>query len=127
MIFFFQDTAFHLVRYFTDLSQLSVQDDLPANKDAPTSIPCASSIEGDLDESDIPLGGSVDNLQKEIFFKEINFSPDLTIRIDYQVFINDSRSFSTKFLSNVRLFIYFSKVLASFYVVRSPKLNLISP
>ena len=73
------------MRYFTDLSQLSVQDDLPANKDVPTSIPCASSIEGELDESEIPLG-SVDNSQKEIFFKEINFSPDLTIRIDYQVF-----------------------------------------
>ena len=67
-----QDTAFHLVRYFTDLSQLSIQD-CSVDK----SMSCSSH-----DPSGAP---TTDNSPKEIFFKEINFSPDLSVRIDYQV------------------------------------------
>ena len=69
---------------------MSVQDDLPANKDTlPDSIPCGgeSSIDGE-EESEL-TGES--NAAKEIFFKEINFSPDLTIRIDYQVIAREVR------------------------------------
>ena len=68
-----QDTAFHLVGYFTDLSLLSVQD-YTAEKSM-----SSSSAEGESDSAQGPT------VPTEIFFKEINFSPDLSIRIDYQV------------------------------------------
>ena len=71
-----------------------MQDDLLANKDTTDSIPCESSIDGKF--GDHQSGGEYhldltgENAAKEIFFKEINFSPDLTIRIDYQVWFGTS-------------------------------------
>ena len=64
---------FNLVfqKYNLDLSQLSCQD-----------YSVEKSMSSAADPSEYPQD---EQQPKEIFFKEINFSPDLTIRMDYQV------------------------------------------
>ena len=66
-----------------------LKDDLTAGKETQSSIPCDSSTD---EYGDSEPTCAIDNSQKEIFFKEINFSPDLTIRIDYQVQILTHRN-----------------------------------
>ena len=66
-----QDTAVHLFTFFTELSQLSLQDE-PVYRD-PSPTPLTE------DDSAHPPE------KKEIFFKDVTFSPDLSIRVDYQV------------------------------------------
>lgn len=66
-----QDTAFHLFTFFTELSQLSIQDEPVYRESSPT-----SQMQDDGDNAPE---------KKEIFFKDVTFSPDLSIRVDYQV------------------------------------------
>jgi len=67
-----QDTAFHLFTFFTELSQLSIQDEPVYRDSSPT-----SQLQ---DENSETL-----TEKKEIFFKDVTFSPDLSVRVDYQV------------------------------------------
>ena len=66
-----QDTAVHLFTFFTELSQLSLQDEPVYRDPSPTALT--------EDDSAHPPE------KKEIFFKDVTFSPDLSIRVDYQV------------------------------------------
>ena len=69
-----QDTAVHLYNFFTELSQLSIQDE-PVYRD---SSPTGQMSNDDTSESLPPE-------KKDIFFNDVTFSPDLSIRVDYQV------------------------------------------
>lgn len=64
-----QDTAVHLYKFFNELSQFSIQDEVIPRDSPPSSDDCP---EMQYQE------------KQEIFFKEVNFAPDLSIRIDYQ-------------------------------------------
>lgn len=66
-----QDTAVHLYKFFNELSQFALQDEMMLPRDSPLASE---------DCPELPF-----EPKPEIFFKEVNFSPDLSIRIDYQV------------------------------------------